>query len=494
MTDIEDTGCRADTEDAETAESIEAVKYMEDAEDLADTEDMECMTDMEGLTCIGDAEDMPDMEDLADLGDTAETEFVAAVSNLASASEMKGISLNVLKVRLGSLTVFRNLLNDPVISSLLSFLELPSEFGYAAFAAELYRANGGDIGDYIEYLCQSDENVYVRCLGRGEAPPVYIFESVKEELKTLQYVAQLTPEFLCGGIDWGLGCGVGCGLDDRSFLPKFTASEVNLAESYDERTKNIGRFGYGIYAKNRMFTVGSDGEIIPVGNPDPISLRELVDYEIQRRIIIDNTKALICGKPAANILLTGDAGTGKSSTVKAVCNELYSEGLRIIEIRKDQLRFIPGLLDKLGGNPLKFILFIDDLSFQKDDDSFNILKAVLEGSVSAKSKNVVIYATSNRRHIVKERFSDREGDDVHRGDTMQELVSLSERFGIHVTFSRPDKNTFLHIVRHLAAENGLRLSEEELELKAERFALERGGRSARLARQFVDGLLSCREK
>ena len=139
---------------------------------------------------------------------------------------------------------------------------------------------------------------------------------------------------------------------------------------------------------------------------------------------------------------------------------------------------------------MKFILFIDDLSFQRDDDSFSILKAILEGSVSSKSENVVIYATSNRRHIVKEKFSDREGDDIHRSDTMQELVSLSERFGIHVTFSRPDKKTFLHIVRHLAEENGLRLPDGELELKAERYALERGGRSARLARQFIDGLLS----
>ena len=375
----------------------------------------------------------------------------------------------MLRIRLGSLVVFRALLNDPVISSLRRFLESPSESEYADFLSELYKANGGDIGSHIEYLCQSDENVYVKNLGKGDIPPVYISESVKEELKTLQYVAELTPEILCAGFD------------DTSFLPKFTSSEVSLAESYNERAKNIGRYGYGICH-------------LPLHDIyQAVSLRELVDYEIQRKVIIDNTKALLCGKPAANILLTGDAGTGKSSTVKAVCNELYSQGLRIIEIRKDQLCLIPGLLDELNGNPLKFILFIDDLSFQKDDDNFNILKAVLEGSVSAKSKNVVIYATSNRRHIVKEKFSDREGDDVHRSDTMQELVSLSERFGIHVTFSRPDKKTFLHIVRHLADEDGLSLSDGELELKAERFALERGGRSARLARQFVDGLLSCRE-
>ena len=135
-------------------------------------------------------------------------------------------------------------------------------------------------------------------------------------------------------------------------------------------------------------------------------------------------------------------------------------------------------------------MFIDDLSFHNDDDSFNVLKAVLEGSVSAKSNNVVIYATSNRRHIIKERFSDREGDDVHRNDTMQELISLSERFGLHITFQKPDKKTFLHIVHHFAAEDGIEMADAELDLLAERFALERGGRSARLARQFVDSLRS----
>ena len=239
-----------------------------------------------------------------------------------------------------------------------------------------------------------------------------------------------------------------------------------------------------------MFYIDEQGNIVPVLHPDKTELSNLVDYERERNIIIDNTKALLQGKPAANILLTGDAGTGKSSTVKAVANALWEEGLRIIEIRKDQLRSITKVLDELSSNPLKFVLFIDDLSFLKDDDNFNALKAVLEGSVTAKSNNVVIYATSNRRHIIKEKFSDREGDDVHRNDTMQELVSLSERFGVHVTFSKPNKETFLHIVHHLAEENGIDIPKDEIELLAERFALERGGRSARLAKQFIDGLLS----
>ena len=169
-------------------------------------------------------------------------------------------------------------------------------------------------------------------------------------------------------------------------------------------------------------------------------------------------------------------------------NELYQEGLRIIEVRKDQLRALPDLLDQLSENPLKFILFIDDLSFQKGDDNYSALKAVLEGSVSAKSRNVVIYATSNRRHLVKETFSGREGDDIHRSDTMQELISLSDRFGLQVTFQKPDKAAYLRIVRHLADDAGVTMERSRLEELAERFALGRGGRSCRAARQFVEGL------
>ena len=204
-----------------------------------------------------------------------------------------------------------------------------------------------------------------------------------------------------------------------------------------------------------MFYINEEGTIVPVQNPDEISLSDLYDYKREQTIILDNTKALLEGFPAANILLTGDAGTGKSSTVKAVANELADNGLRIIEVRKEQLHKIPKILDELTENPLKFILFIDDLSFTKDDDNFSALKAILEGSVSAKSGNVVIYATSNRRHLVKENFSDREGDDVHFNDTMQELLSLSERFGIQLTFSRPDKATYLDIVHNLADKQGI---------------------------------------
>ena len=379
-------------------------------------------------------------------------------------------------MKLRSLCIFRELLQDSVITALLRYLEKPTIYGYSVFVSFLYEANGGNLGEHIKEICTSSSNVYVRTVGRKENVPKYMQEALAEELHILQETAELTKEQLTKLLSY------------KGFLPDFTTTKLRLAEIYLHRVKNIGKFGYGIYAKNRMFGVDEEHTIIPVHNPDPILLSDLFDYERERQIVIDNTEALLAGKPAANILLTGDAGTGKSSTVKAVANTMWNEGLRLIEIRKDQLHAIPKVLDQLSENPLKFILFIDDLSFLKDDDSFNALKAVLEGSVTAKSDNVVIYATSNRRHIIKETFSDREGDDVHRNDTMQELVSLSERFGIHVTFSKPNKETYLHIVHHLAEERGISVENGELDMLAERFALERGGRSARLAKQFVDGL------
>lgn len=386
--------------------------------------------------------------------------------------------LNDLRLGLSALTVFRHLLTDPVISALQEYLASPSLDGYAGFAAALYNAGNGDLGRYILDICENDENIFVRTVGSGRSVPDYMDRALEAELATLQAVAGLTGAELRSPLEYG------------GFLPEFASGGINLAGSYRHRVDNIGKYGYGIYAKNRMFYIDSQGSIVPVHNPDRTRLSDLIGYERERQTILDNTKALLAGKPAANILLTGDAGTGKSSTVKAVGNELFGDGLRIVEVRKNQLCAIPGILDELSENPLKFVLFIDDLSFQNDDDNFNALKAVLEGSVTAKSSNVVIYATSNRRHIIKEKFSDREGDDIHRNDTVQELISLSERFGIHITFSKPGKDTFLEIVRHLAGESGIDMPKEELELLAERFALERGGRSARLARQFIDGLLS----
>lgn len=389
-----------------------------------------------------------------------------------------------LYTALRSLTVFRSLLNDTVIGALCEYLALRAEGNtadsidrYCEFVSRLFSSHCCNLTLYVSELVYNDENIFISAAASHKPVPSPISEAVSAELAVLQETATLTAEELRQGLDWD------------GFLPSYKTESIDLAGSYMHRAENTQKYGYGIYARYHMFYLGAENQIIPVKNPDTVRLCDLVDYKREQKIITDNTRALLAGKPAANILLTGDAGTGKSSTVKAVVNELYGEGLRILEIRKEQLHCLPAILDALAANPLKFIIFIDDLSFQSDDDNFGALKAVLEGSVSARSGNVVIYATGNRRHLIKEKFSDREGDDIHRNDTMQELLSLSERFGIQITFERPDKQTYLDIVHSLALQNGI-TPDAELDAAAERFVLGRGNRSARAARQFVDGLLS----
>ena len=389
-----------------------------------------------------------------------------------------------LAIRLGSLAVFRQLLRDPVIGALRDYLRTdPAQMEeavsrYAAFVSRLYEAGCPSLAAYVRAIVGDDENPYIRTVGRGAVPSPRMEQSVRQELQILQTVADLTPEVLRKELRW------------EGDLPLFDTEDVDLTGHYFERCRNISKYGYGMYARNRMFYIDTHGHIVPVRDPDGVRLSSLVDYEREKKIVMDNTLALLQGKPAANILLSGDAGTGKSSTVKAVVNELADQGLRILEVRKEQLRQIPGVLDELSGNPLKFILFIDDLSFRKDDDDFSAMKAILEGSVSAKSRNVVIYATSNRRHLIRESFSERDGDDIHRNDTMQQIISLSERFGIQITFQKPGKQTYQSIVRELADRAGLRYDPQELQIRAEQFALGRGGRSARAAKQFVDGLIA----
>lgn len=398
---------------------------------------------------------------------------------------MKNEYLSKLNLRLRAMSVFRELLSDPVVSALMAYFDTLEDgdtksavSAYSNFVSALYKTGKHSLSEYVSGIVGDDENVYICTVGSNNTPSPSLTEAVGYELETWQCVADLNSRALVKT----LNC--------AEFLPRFDSVATDIAGDYAHRVQNIGIYGYGTYARYHMFYMDMGGAIVPVRNPDTTRLSSLIDYKQEQQIIIDNTKALLDGKPAANILLTGDAGTGKSSTVKAVVNELYKQGLRILEVRKDQLREIPAVLDELTQNPLKFIIFIDDLSFQKDDDNYSALKAILEGSVSAKSGNVVIYATSNRRHLVKESFSDRDGDDIHRNDTMQEIISLSERFGIHITFQKPDKETYLDIVRHLAREAALNIAEDELDLLAERFALSRGGRSARAAKQFVDSLIS----
>ena len=389
--------------------------------------------------------------------------------------------LQKLHRRLCACAVFRGVLKSTLLSLFVKYCKAESIEeklnAYADFVSQIYE-EGGSLTEAVKNLVFTDENVYIKNVARGKTLSKNVLDAAKMELDILSQFASLTSE------DFGYDMEI-----PFEELPKFDSVNAYLGALYEERLQNIHKCGYGIFSAFGMFRFHDEKGLAPILAADKIGLEDFIGYDEERKKIIDNTKAFVQGKPAANVLLYGDAGTGKSSTVKAVANVFFDEGVRLIELRKDQLRCLPEVMAKLYNNPLKFIIFIDDLSFNQNNDDFSMLKATLEGSASATAENAVIYATSNRRHVVKEKFSDREGDDVHRNDTLQETLSLSERFGLTVFFSKPSKSLYLKIVQELAKQKKLDVSEKELELKAEEFALRKGNRSARAARQFINSLL-----
>ena len=384
--------------------------------------------------------------------------------------------------RLCTLCVFRGVLELPLFSRFLAYAKEEGReeklLAYSAFVEEIYRG-GANLTDCVRRAVFENENVYVTSYAKGHACDTHIAASLSRELATLSDFAALDS----ADFEEDLKC-------DVSFAA-FSSCKVDLAAEYAERVREIDKYGYGMFAAYGMFRLGDGAHpaLEPIRTPDDVSLGQFIGYEEERGRVIANTEAFLAGRSAANVLLYGDAGTGKSSTVKAVANHFFDKGLRLIELRKDQLSLLPFVMGQIGDNPLKFIIFIDDLSFHRSDDCFSMLKAALEGSAAAKAPNAVIYATSNRRHIVRETFGDRDGGEVHRNDSMQEALSLSERFGLSILFARPNQKLYLEIVREMAQSKGITLAQSELETRAEAFALARGTRSARCAEQFIESLL-----
>ena len=390
--------------------------------------------------------------------------------------------LEQINMKIRSFVVFNNVLEDNVMKAFLNMIDIKEKSDikkveeYSNFIRKLFEKSE-NFSDYIWNLIMFDENIYVRKLASKEIISNMIKQCVLHELQTLQEIATITSQDIRNEIEY------------NGFMAEWSTNiEYDFNEMYEERMEKLFTVGYGIYSNNIMFTYDK-GKVVPVKYPDNIKLSSHIGYERERKRIIDNTYAFIKGKPAANVLLYGDAGTGKSSTVKAIVNEYANEGLRMIEVRKGDLLEIPKLIEELANNPLKFILFIDDLSFAKNNEEIGALKAILEGSVTAKTSNVVIYATSNRRHLVQESFSEREGDDIHRNETIQEQISLSDRFGLSICFSKPGKKEYLDIIHGLLEEYEVK-DIENIDMLAEQHAMSRGGRSGRTARQFVEYLKS----
>lgn len=385
-----------------------------------------------------------------------------------------------------TLVIFKSLHQKPVFEKYLKAIEA-CEYGssdeaiekYTDFISELFTYSD-NLTAYLLKLVLENENLFMLKKGEGKETGMLLDECLANEIAVIEELSQIECNELINKIDY------------HGFLPRYVTEKFDFAQIYADRIHAIGQYGYGIYSQYHVFII-RDGKIVPVENPDGISLCDLHNYEYERNQVIANTKALLAGKPANNVLLYGDCGTGKSSTVKAIANDYAKDGLRLIELKKKQLHEIPAIVETISKNPLKFIIFIDDLSFTEDDDDFAALKAMLEGSVSSTASNLCIYATSNRRHLVRETFSSREGDEVHFKDTMQELLSLSDRFGLTVTYQKPDKKIYLDVVEKLAKQYDLKTPIDTVLDKAEAYALSRAGRSPRVAKQFVEYMKGCEE-
>jgi predicted AAA+ superfamily ATPase len=277
------------------------------------------------------------------------------------------------------------------------------------------------------------------------------------------------------------------------------SEKINLAKDENEVfnlvTDHYKNCGVGMFGLNRAFRIGRENNNLvfyPINNADTVRLSDLVGYEIQKKQLVDNTKAFVDRRLANNALLYGDSGTGKSSSIKAVLNEFYPQGLRMIEIYKHQFKDLSHVIAAVKNRNYRFIIYIDDLSFEENEIEYKFLKAVIEGGVETKPDNILIYATSNRRHLIKETFSDRNdmqfNDEIHHSDTMEEKLSLSARFGVLINYSSPDREEFYEIVRTLAKRENINLDEETLLRKANQWELRHGGVSGRTARQFINSL------
>lgn len=272
------------------------------------------------------------------------------------------------------------------------------------------------------------------------------------------------------------------------------ASEFNQNESPEDMkltlTRFYGDYGVGRFGLHKGFRIShtdDEVEIVPITNITHVNLEDLVGYESAKKKLTDNTEAFVEGRLANNCLLFGDAGTGKSSSIKAIANKYYDKGLRIIEVYKHQFQDLNDVISQIKNRNYKFILYMDDLSFEEFEIEYKYLKAVIEGGLEKRPRNILIYATSNRRHLINEKFSERgaKDDDIHFGDTMQEKMSLVDRFGCQIYFGAPDKKEFNHIVKELAERRHLDIAEDRLLMLANQWELSHGGMSGRSAQQFI---------
>lgn len=386
-----------------------------------------------------------------------------------------------------SISLYRSLMDLPPMAYLRDLLE-GMERGAAdldsyancffALAEEGYDSLADYLFDHLRY----DESPFGDAVARGRATPA-MEKAARRDLSVLAALANTSCAELKGSLaamlpeSWE---------GSVASLPEWN---IGAAFQYDRLVEFYRVNGCGLFSKYRAF-IWADGRMNPVERPDFRPLDTLWGYERQRNQVIENTRALLEGKPVNNVLLYGASGTGKSATVKAMLGVPGFDSLRLIEVDKDNLTDIPKLARNLGHRPQKFIIFIDDLAFDREDKTFSALKSILEGSLEPRPGNVVIYCTSNRRNLVRQSFSDRAGDDLDVRETIQDKTALAERFGLRVLFSELMKEPFLRMAHDLAVSQGVTLDAETLEREAVKWDVRHPSRTPRSANQFAASLLA----
>ncbi len=363
----------------------------------------------------------------------------------------------------------------------LTFLLANDENAYST-ACEVVGAVDGSINDVVLHDLQIFRELFEYDLQRIEKALDVTFVSMIEQYENVKGHGKVFNQRI---------------RDSICELAVLLAKSCNAEEFKTTLTDFYKNFGVGKFGLHKAFRVEhtEDGaEIVPINKIAHVHLDDLVGYEIAKNKLIENTEAFVEGRRANNCLLFGDAGTGKSSSIKAILNQYYDKGLRMIEIYKHQFQDLNDVIAQIKNRNYKFIIYMDDLSFEEFEIEYKYLKAVIEGGLEKKPNNVLIYATSNRRHLVRETFKDKQDRDeeLHTNDTVQEKLSLVARFGVTIYFGRPNKKEFQNIVKVLAERSDIQMSEEELYLEANKWELSHGGLSGRTAQQFIDYLLGKR--
>ncbi|MEY8402485.1 ATP-binding protein [Oscillospiraceae bacterium 44-34] len=397
------------------------------------------------------------------------------------------MELNALRAALRGISAYREVTNTTVLGGIWMMLDAlyqkNGEEALEEYVSRFYvlRSDGYEgLGDWLWDWLRYNETPYSRLIDQGKSDPA-LENAARRDIDTLVLLAETDCDRFIDAM--------------KPLLPdEYTATLAGLPRwraaapfDFDSLTQFYKGHGAGLFAKYRAF-LWEDGNLVPVADPDCPRPEDLLGYEHQRGQVEQNTRLMLAGRQANNVLLFGDGGTGKSATVKSMLYLPGMEDLRLIEVEKENLTGMPGLIRSLAGRRQKFILFIDDLAFDQDDKTYSALKTILEGSLEKRPINVAIYATSNRRHLVRQTFADRAGDEVDTFETISEKTALAERFGLRIPYLTMNKAGYLALVDHLAAQAGIDIPTDRLHAQAMTWEIRHAGRTPRVARQFVASL------